>query len=94
MSVALATIVSAIVAALAAVLGALITARATSDKVQRSIEIHNAVQDTKLDELTREVREHNNFAQRMPVLEQRFTDQERRLENLEKAVDKFENKNL
>ncbi len=75
MSVALATIVSAIVAALAAVLGALITARATSDKVQRSIEIHNAVQDTKLDELTREVREHNNFAQRMPVLEQRFTDQ-------------------
>ena len=31
-----------------------------------------AVMDTKVDELTREVREHNNFAKRMPVVEQRL----------------------
>ena len=30
---------------------------------------HQAVIDTKIEELTREVREHNNFARRMPVVE-------------------------
>lgn len=42
-----------------------------------------AVTETKLDELTREVREHNNFAKRMPVVENQIKDIERRLDNLE-----------
>lgn len=42
-----------------------------------------AVTETKLDELTREVREHNNFAKRMPVVENQIEDIERRLDNLE-----------
>lgn len=42
-----------------------------------------AVTETKLDELTREVREHNNFAKRMPVVENKIEDIERRLDNLE-----------
>ena len=33
-----------------------------------------AITDTKLEELTREVREHNNFAQRVPVLEEKMKD--------------------
>ena len=45
------------------------TYRASSNKIQKQMEIHQAVTDTKIDELTREVREHNNFAQRMPVVE-------------------------
>ena len=41
--------------------------------------------DTKLDELTREVRAHNNFAQRVPVLEEQIKVANHRLSDLEKT---------
>ena len=44
---------------------------------------HSAVQDEKISELTREVRLHNNFAQRVPLLEQK-------VEMLEKEINKIE----
>lgn len=43
-----------------------------------------AVTDTRLDELTREVREHNLFAQRVPVLEEQIKVANHRLDDLEK----------
>ena len=43
-----------------------------------------AVTETKLDELTREVREHNNFARRLPVVEEQIKDLDRRLSALER----------
>ena len=43
-----------------------------------------AVTETKLEELTREVREHNNFAQRVPVLEEQIKVANHRIEDLEK----------
>ena len=43
-----------------------------------------AVTETKLDELTREVRKHNNFARRMPVVEEQIKDLNRRLSALER----------
>ena len=42
-----------------------------------------AITDTKLDELTREVREHNSFAQRVPVIEERIKVLNHRIEDLE-----------
>jgi len=42
-----------------------------------------AVTDTKLEELTREVREHNNFAKRMPVVEEQIKVINHRLDDLE-----------
>lgn len=42
-----------------------------------------AVMDTKLEELTREVREHNNFAKRMPVVEEQIKVINHRISNLE-----------
>ena len=42
-----------------------------------------AVTETKLDELTREVREHNNFAKRMPVVEEQIKVINHRIEDLE-----------
>ena len=45
-----------------------------------------AVTDTKLEELTREVREHNNFARRMPVIEEQIKVANHRIEDLEKAL--------
>lgn len=43
-----------------------------------------AVTEAKLDELTREVREHNHFAQRMPVVEEQIKVINHRIEDLEK----------
>ena len=42
-----------------------------------------AVTETRLDELTREVREHNNFAQRVPVLEEKIDVANHRISDLE-----------
>ena len=44
-----------------------------------------AVTDTKLEELTREVREHNNFARRVPVLEEQMKVVNHRIQDLEDA---------
>lgn len=45
-----------------------------------------AIIDTKLDELTREVREHNSFAQRVPVIEEQIKVINHRIEDLEKQT--------
>ena len=49
-----------------------------------------AVTDTKLEELTREVRAHNNFAQRVPVLEEKLTVASHRLSDLERRMEQQE----
>ena len=67
------------------VVSAVISAKATGNDVQKKMEIAQAVTDTKIDELTREVREHNNFARRMPVLEEQIKVANHRIEDLEKA---------
>lgn len=64
-------------------IGVVITSLVTSRKQEKSAAVAQAVMDTKLEELTREVREHNNFAQKMPAMQQRVTDLERRVNNLE-----------
>ena len=46
-----------------------------------------AVTDTRLDELTREVREHNHFARRVPVLDEQVKVATHRIEDLERKVD-------
>ena len=48
-----------------------------------------AVTDTKLEELTREVRAHNNFAQRVPVLEEKFKVADHRIEDLEQTTERL-----
>ena len=47
----------------------LVTNRKTKDDLAQEFRVAQAVTDTKIEELTREVREHNNFAKRMPVVE-------------------------
>lgn len=53
-------------------LGVVVTCLATARKSQKNQEIAQAVMETELKELTREVRAHNHFAQRMPVVEQQI----------------------
>ena len=52
-------------------------------KTESAMKINQAVTDTKLDVLTREVREHNNFAKRMPVVEEQIKVINHRIDDLE-----------
>jgi outer membrane murein-binding lipoprotein Lpp len=63
--------------------GVVITCLATAKKTEKATAVAQAVTDTKLEELTREVREHNHFATRMPALEQRVDSLEHRVDHLE-----------
>ena len=56
--------------------------RKSSKDVTSKLETAQAVTDTKIDELTREVRLHNNFAQRLPVVEEKIAGVEKRLDRL------------
>ena len=64
---------------------ALITGGVTLVGVLISNQKSQAVTDTKLEELTREVREHNNFARRVPVLEEQMKVANHRIQDLEDA---------
>ena len=64
---------------------ALITGGVTLVGVLISNQKSQAVTDTKLEELTREVREHNNFARRVPVVEEQIKAINHRIEDLEDA---------
>ena len=64
---------------------ALITGGVTLVGVLISNQKSQAVTETKLEELTREVREHNNFARRVPVLEEQMKVANHRIEDLEDA---------
>lgn len=64
-------------------LGVVFTTQATAKKQEKAAAVAQAITDTKLEDLTREVREHNNFAQRMPMLQQKVNDLERRVGVLE-----------
>lgn len=50
-------------------LGVIISNNHNNTKIQNKLETAQAVTDCKIDELTREVRLHNNFAERIPVIE-------------------------
>ena len=64
--------------------GVVITNLAAARKTNASIQTAQAVTDTKIDELTREVREHNGFARRMPVVEEQIKVINHRLTDLER----------
>lgn len=57
-------------------------------RLQEQMNAQNQLMNMKLQDLTAEVREHNNFAKRMPVVEQQFVDLRRRVEEIEKKVSK------
>ena len=77
------SILTAIIAGGLALIGTVITVAAASRKTEQHIKTHQAVTDEKIAELTREVREHNNFARRMPVVEEKIKNIECRVKNLE-----------
>lgn len=77
-------IISGVCSLIVGVISAVISARATGNDVQKRMEIAQAITDTKLTELTREVRAHNGFAQRLPVVEEQIKVANHRIEDLER----------
>lgn len=79
--------ISALITGGLALVGVIITNASSNRKIEHSLDKAQAITDCKIQELTREVREHNNFARRMPVVEEQIKVINHRLEDLEKKGD-------
>ncbi len=76
-------VVVALISGGLSLVGIVISSMATSKRNETAIRIGQAVTDTKLEELTREVRVHNGFATRMPVVEEQIKVINHRISDLE-----------
>lgn len=79
-------VITAIITGVLTLSGTIITVIAGLSKANKNIEIVQAVTNTKLDNLTEEVKKHNNFAQRLPVVEANIEALARRVDNIETRV--------
>ncbi len=81
-------IISAIITGAFALVGVIVSNIAANKKMRSQIETAQAVTDVKVEELTREVRQHNNFAARMPVVEEQIKVINHRLSDIERNNEK------
>lgn len=77
-------IVAAVITGAMSLLGVVLSNLSSARKSEQAIRTAQAVTDEKLAELTREVREHNGFARRMPVAEEQIRSLSRRVGELER----------
>ncbi len=78
------TIIGCIITGGLSLVGVVLSNMSSNKKIEGKLTTQQAVTDTKIEELTREVRAHNNFAQRVPVLEEQIKAANRRIEDIEK----------
>ncbi len=78
------SIIVAIITSGLTLVGVIITNLSSNKKIENQLDKKQAVTDTKIEELTREVRSHNNFAQRMPVVEEQIKVINHRIDDLER----------
>ena len=82
------TIIAAAITGILTLIGVIITTNKSTKTISKDIEVklavHQAVTDEKISELTREVREHNNFAKRMPVVEEQ-------IQGIKRTIDIYHN---
>lgn len=77
-------IIVAIITGGLSLIGSIVSNNRTAQSMDAKLDKQQVVTETKLEELTREVRAHNNFAQRVPVLEEQIKVANHRIEDLEK----------
>ena len=82
------TIIATIITGAVTLIGVLLSNILTHNKTMAEMDKKQAVTDTKLEALTREVRKHNNFAERMPVVEEKLRVANHRIDDLEEAQKK------
>lgn len=80
--------IATIIVGVLSFLGVVLTNNASNAKMNAALEKAQAITDTKITELTREVREHNNFARRVPVIENDITHLKEKIEDIEKELSK------
>lgn len=80
------SVVVAVVTGLFALFGTLLSNRQHMKEIDHKLDLRQTVTETKIDSLTREVREHNNFAQRIPVIEEQIRVANHRIEDLERGA--------
>lgn len=79
-------IVVAIITGLISLSGTVLTIWATTKKQNQEFNVNQAVIQTEMRELTREVRTHNDFARRVPVLEEQIKVVNHRIDDLERKA--------
>lgn len=79
------TIITALITGGLTLIGVIFTNVQSNRKIETQLDKQQAITDTKLEELTREVREHNNFAKRMPVVEEQIKVINHRINDLERG---------
>ena len=77
------SVLAALITGLLSLAGLMLSNLLSDRRRENALRTAQAVTDTRLEELTREVRQHNNFAQRMPVVEEQIKAIHHRLEDLE-----------
>ena len=75
---------AAVIVGLLSLVGVMISNNRSNNKMQNEMKTSQAVTDERISELTREVRLHNNFAQRIPVIEEQIKVANHRVSDLEK----------
>ena len=78
-------IIVAVITGIASITAVVITTKSGNKEITHKLETNQAVTDTKLQALTDEVRQHNEFAKRMPVVEEQIKVINHRLEDLERS---------
>lgn len=85
-TIAIITALGSILASIITVISVIVTANKNNAAVDAKLDKQQAVIETKIEELTREVREHNNFARRMPVVEEKIAVANHRIDDLEEEA--------
>lgn len=75
-----------VIVAVLTLLGVIVSNIGSNRKIEHSLETSQAITDCKIEELTREVREHNNFARRVPVVEEQIKVINHRIKDLEGEI--------
>ena len=79
-------VIVGIIAAVASIVAAILTSRATQNKVSQDLATSDAVQNEKIENLRKSVEKHNNFAQKIPVIEEKIKVANNRIADLERKV--------
>jgi len=77
-------IIVAIITGGLSLLGVIISNAMSNSRIEKQLEINQAVTDTKLESLTDEVKKHNNFAIEIPVIKNDIVELKKRIEKIEK----------
>lgn len=81
-------VIVAIITGGLSLIGVIVSNNHTAQSMDAKLDKQQAITDTKLEELTREVRMHNNFAQRIPVMEEQIKVANHRIADLEADLEK------